>query len=59
MPEYGGYTGGGGLAGDKVKFQLVSLRQFATRYYTVILDVRKVFARRLLLLGNAILLVEN
>lgn len=36
-------------AGDKVKFQLVSLRRFATRYYTVILDIRKVFVRRLLL----------
>lgn len=49
----------GELVGDKVKFQLVSLRRFATRYYIVILDVRKVFARRLLLLGNAILFVEN
>lgn len=49
----------GGLVGDKVKFQLVSLRRFVTRYYIVILDVRKVFVRRLLLLGNAILFVEN
>jgi len=48
MPEYGGYMAGE-LAGDKVKFQLVSLRRFVTRYYTVILDVHKVFVRRFLL----------
>lgn len=58
MPEYGGRTAGG-LACDKVKFQLVSLWRFVTRYYMVILDVRKVFVRQLLLLGNAILFVEN
>lgn len=58
MSEYGGYTAAG-LAGDKVIFQLVSLRLFVTRYYTVILDVCKVFVRRLLVLGNAILFVEN
>lgn len=58
MSENGGYTAGE-LAGDKVKFQLVSLRRFVTRYYTVILDVRKVFVRRLLVLGNTILFVEN
>lgn len=58
MPEYGEHTADG-LAGDKVKFQLVSLRRFVTRYYTVILDVRKVFVRRLLLLGNAILFAKN
>lgn len=58
MSEYGGHTAAG-LLGDKVKFQLVSLRRFVTRYYIVILDVRKVFVRRLLLLGNAILFVEN
>lgn len=59
MSEYGGHTAAAGLLGDKVKFQLVSLRRFVTRYYIVILDVRKVFVRRLLLLGNAILFVEN
>lgn len=58
MSEYGEHTAVE-LAGDKVKFQLVSLRRFVIRYYTVILDVRKVFVRRLLVLGNAILFVKN